>query len=57
MTHVRQPSKSLTPPAPSRPPRLTAYQRELQRHLKCSAQQAAWMDALASQTSPSKMDH
>ncbi|MDR7305043.1 hypothetical protein [Rhodoferax saidenbachensis] len=57
MTYVRQPSKSLTPPAQSRPPRLTVFQRELQRHMKCSAQQAAWMDALASLSSPSKLDH
>lgn len=38
-------------------PRLTSFQRELQRHMKCSAQNAAWFDALLSRESPSKLDH
>jgi len=57
MRKVRQPVKSLTPPLQQRQPRLTSFQRDLQRHMKCSAQSAAWFDALLSRESPSKMDH
>lgn len=57
MRKVRQPVKSSTPPMQQRPPRLTSFQRELQRHMQCSAQNAAWFDALLSRESPSKLDH
>ena len=57
MRKVRQPGKALTPPMQQRQPRLTSFQRELQRHMKCSAQHAAWFDALLSRDSPSKLDH
>lgn len=57
MTRVRQPRKSLPTQARPRPPRLTIFQRELQRHMKRDAQQAAWMDNLVSLNSPSKLDH
>ncbi len=57
MRKVRQPVKSLTPPMQQKQPRLTSFQRDLQRHMKCSAQSAAWFDALLSRESPSKLDH
>ena len=53
MRKVRQPGKALTPPMQQRQPRLTSFQRGLQRHMKCSAQHAAWFDALISRESPS----
>jgi hypothetical protein len=57
MKKVRQPVKSAPAPVPARPPRLTSFQRGLQRHMQCSAQSAAWFDVLISRTSPSKLDH
>lgn len=57
MRKVRQPVKPATPQMPARQPRLTSFQRELQRHMQCSAQNAAWFDVLLSRESPSKLDH
>jgi len=57
MRKVRQPVKSSTPPMQQKQPRLTSFQRGLQRTMKCSAQNAAWFDALLSRESPSKLDH
>jgi hypothetical protein len=57
MKKVRQPVKSAPTPATARPPRLTSFQRGLQRHMQCSAQSAAWFDVLISRHSPSKLDH
>jgi hypothetical protein len=57
MKKVRQPVKSAPSQAPARPPRLTSFQRGLQRHMQCSAQSAAWFDVLISRHSPSKLDH
>lgn len=57
MKKVRQPVKFLTPLMQPRQPRLTLFQRGLQKHMKCSAQSAAWFDVLVSRQSPSKFDH
>jgi hypothetical protein len=57
MKKVLQPVKLAPARVPTRPPRLTSFQRGLQRHMQCSAQSAAWFDVLISRTSPSKLDH
>jgi hypothetical protein len=57
MKKVLQPVKSAPAQVPARPPRLTSFQRGLQRHMRCSAQSAAWFDVLISRYSPSKLDH